>query len=116
MSDVSWMQRYTARLFPELATIGWTHCWNGQLAVTTDHYPHLHTPAENVMICLGYNGRGVAMSTAMGGAIARWAGGAASGELNMPVTTLKEIPFHGLWKLGASARITYGRVRDYLGI
>jgi glycine/D-amino acid oxidase-like deaminating enzyme len=116
MPDVSWMQRYTARLFPELATIGWTHCWNGQLAVTTDHYPHLHTPAENVMICLGYNGRGVAMSTAMGGEIARWAGGTAAGDLNMPVTTLKEIPFHGLWKLGASARITYGRVRDYLGI
>jgi hypothetical protein len=34
----------------------------------------------------------------------------------MPVTTLKEIPFHGQWKLGASARITYGRIRDFLGI
>jgi glycine/D-amino acid oxidase-like deaminating enzyme len=116
MSELGWLQRYTERLFPALANVGWTHCWNGQLAITTDHYPHLHTPAENVMICLGYNGRGVAMSTAMGGEIARWATGAKTSELNMPVTTLKEIPFHGLWKLGASARITYGRIRDFLGI
>ena len=34
----------------------------------------------------------------------------------MPVTTLKEIPFHGFWKLAAHARIAYGRMRDLIQI
>ena len=116
MHDLSWLQRYTTRLFPALADVGWTHCWNGNLAMTSDHYPHLHLPADNVAICLGYNGRGVAMSTVMGSELARWATGASAAELNMPVTTLREIPFHAFWKLGANLRIAYGRLRDSLGI
>ncbi len=34
----------------------------------------------------------------------------------MPVTELKSIPFHGLWRAGVFARITYGRIRDYLQV
>lgn len=116
IEDLTWLQRYTARLFPALRDTRWTHCWNGQLAITADHYPHLHLPAENVAIALGYNGRGVAMSTVMGNELARWATGAQAAELDMPVTNLREIPFHALWKLGASIRITYGRIRDSLGL
>ena len=44
----------------------WTHAWGGRLAMTRDHYPHVHEPAPGVLVCLGYNGRGVAMATAMG--------------------------------------------------
>ena len=40
-------------------------------AITPDHYPHVHEPDESVLVCLGYNGRGVAMSTAMGPQLAR---------------------------------------------
>ena len=49
----------------------WSHAWSGQLAITPDHYPHVHEPDESVLVCLGYNGRGVAMSTAMGPQLAR---------------------------------------------
>lgn len=111
-----WLVRYTERLWPDLRNVRWTHAWNGQLAVTTDHYPHLHEPAPNALICLGYNGRGVAMATAMGGEIARRLTGTPEAELNMPVTDLKAIPFHGLWKQAAAARIVYGRIRDRLGL
>jgi glycine/D-amino acid oxidase-like deaminating enzyme len=111
---LGWLIRYTDRLWPELRGVRWTHAWNGQLAVTTDHYPHFHEPAEGVLISLGYNGRGVAMATAMGGEIARRVLGTPVAELNTPVTTLKEIPFHGLWKTAAAARIVYGRIRDTL--
>ena len=111
-----WLVRYAERLWPSLREVRWAHAWNGQLAVTTDHYPHFHTPAPGVLVSLGYNGRGVAMATAMGGEIARQLTGTPVAELNMPVTDLREIPFHGLWKLGASARIAYGRIRDSLGL
>jgi hypothetical protein len=56
------------------------------------------------------------MSTAMGPELARRIIGGKSAEMNMPVTQLKGIPFHSLWRLGVAARISYGRVRDYLQV
>jgi glycine/D-amino acid oxidase-like deaminating enzyme len=114
--EMKFLIRYAHRLWPQLKQFRFTHGWNGQIAVTTDHYPHIHEPAEGALVCLGYNGRGVAMSTAMGAELARRLIGGASAEMNMPVTELKSIPFHGLWRAGVFARITYGRMRDYLQV
>ncbi len=110
------LKRYAVTLFPELAGIGWTHGWSGQLAITVDHYPHIHEPARGVIACLGYNGRGVAMASAMGSEIARRVVGGSQAEIDMPITTLREIPFHGLWRMGVALRILYGRIRDRLGL
>jgi glycine/D-amino acid oxidase-like deaminating enzyme len=108
--------RYAHRLWPQLRPFKFTHGWNGQLALTTDHYPHIHEPAEGVLICLGYNGRGVAMSTAMGPELARRAMGGRTAEISMPITDLKTIPLQGLWRTAVAARITYDRIRDYLHV
>jgi glycine/D-amino acid oxidase-like deaminating enzyme len=86
------------------------------LAATQDHYPHIHEPDENVLVCLGYNGRGVAMSSAMGPELARRIIGGRTADIDMPVTTLRTIPFHGLWRSGVAARIAYGRIQDMLGL
>ncbi len=107
---------YAERLWPEIRGIRWTHAWSGQVAITPDHYPHVHEPDESVLACLGYNGRGVAMSTAMGPQLARRAIGGKSAEIDMPITTMKEIPFHALWRSAVAARIAYGRIRDWLGL
>jgi len=114
--QMQFLVRYTRRLWPQLRGVKFTHGWNGQLAVTMDHYPHIHEPADGVMVCLGYNGRGVAMSTAMGPQLARRILGGKTSEIDMPITDLKAIPFHGLWKTAVAARITYGRIRDYLNV
>jgi glycine/D-amino acid oxidase-like deaminating enzyme len=114
--EMAFLVRYSQRLWPELRSFKFTHGWNGQLAVTTDHYPHIHEPAEGVLVCLGYNGRGVAMSTTMGPQLARRILGGTAAEIDMPITTLKAIPFHGLWKTAVAARITYGRIRDLLSV
>ena len=107
--------RYARRLFPAIKGARWTHFWNGQLAITPDHYPHLHEPAPGVIAAMGYNGRGVAMATAMGREVARRLLGATEAEMNMPITTLKPIPFHTLWRSAVSARVAYGRMQDWLG-
>jgi len=104
---------YAVRLWPMLRGYCWTHGWSGRLAYTPDHYPHIHEPDESVLICLGYNGRGVAMSSAMGPELARRVMG---GPIDMPVTTLREMPFHRLWRSGVAARIVYGRFRDMLDL
>jgi glycine/D-amino acid oxidase-like deaminating enzyme len=86
------------------------------LAITLDHYPHIHEPAPGVTVCLGYNGRGVAMASAMGPQLAKRILGGRQEEIDMPITDLKPVPFHGLWKTAVAARIAYGRIRDYLHI
>jgi glycine/D-amino acid oxidase-like deaminating enzyme len=112
--QLPYLVRYAHRLWPALRDIRWTHAWSGQLAITPDHYPHLHEPAPGVIACLGYNGRGVAMATVMGEQLARRVLGADTSEIDMPVTTLREIPLHALWHSAVAARVTYGRIRDFL--
>lgn len=108
---------YTRRLWPFIGEVTWSHGWNGQLAMTTDHYPHLSEPADHVIACLGYNGRGIAMATAMGHEIARRITGTAAADLDMPVrSALRPIRFHRLWPLGVKAQIAYGRARMALGL
>jgi glycine/D-amino acid oxidase-like deaminating enzyme len=110
------LQDYARRLWPALTGVRWTHGWNGQLAMTPDHYPHLHEPEPDVLIALGYNGRGVAMATAMGGIIARRIAGEAPDTLDMPVTAITPMRLHALWPLAVQGTIAWGRLRDRLGV
>jgi glycine/D-amino acid oxidase-like deaminating enzyme len=105
---------YARALWPALADVEWTHAWGGRLAMTPDQYPHIHEPANGVLICLGYNGRGVAMATTMGAQLARRISN-PNAELDMPVTGIKGIPLHALWPLAVRATIAYARLSDYLG-
>jgi glycine/D-amino acid oxidase-like deaminating enzyme len=114
--ELRYLTHYAARLWPVLRDARWTHGWSGRLAYTPDHYPHIHEPDPSVLVCLGYNGRGVAMSTAMGPQLARRAIGGTTAEIDMPIAAIKQIPFHALWRSGVAARVAYGRIRDMLGL
>jgi glycine/D-amino acid oxidase-like deaminating enzyme len=111
-----YLQRYALKLWPALRPFTWTHGWNGQLGMTTDGYPHLHEPEPDVLMALGYNGRGVAMATAMGAIIARRVAGEAVETLEMPITDMKPIAFHGLWPLAVQGRLSWGRLRGRMGL
>jgi glycine/D-amino acid oxidase-like deaminating enzyme len=113
--DIGYILRYARRLWPALAGVAWTHGWSGQLAITRDHVPHLHNPAPGLWICLGYNGRGVALATASGAHLARHIVDPAA-PLDLPLSALKPIRMHRFWKLGVTAAVTAGRVRDAFGI
>ena len=114
--DVAYLMRYAERLWPQLKGVAWTHGWNSRLAITGDHYPHVHEPAESLIISLGCNGRGVALSTAMGAQLARRLIGGASAQIDMPVTGIKPIPLHGFWPVAVTGAVIAGRVRDRLGL
>jgi len=104
---------YAHELWPSLRPVPWTHAWGGRLAMTTDQYPHIHEPAPGLVTCLGYNGRGVALSTAMGSQLAKRIL-APSAAIDMPVTTMKPIPLHSLWPIAVRAAIARGRLGDFL--
>jgi len=114
-TDYAHLVGYAVRLWPALASVDWTHWWNGQFALTPDFYPRLHAPAPGLLIALGYSGRGVALATALGAQLAAAAAGAALDTLALPVTGIPRIPFHGMWRVGVAGRLAYGRLLDRLG-
>ncbi len=104
------------RLFPQLGGIEWEHHWGGFVALTTDHLPHLHELEPDIVTALGYNGRGVAMATAMGQQLAEHAAGASASDLDFPVTGLEPIPFHILRKPAVSAVTAWHEARERIGL
>ncbi|QDL90536.1 FAD-binding oxidoreductase [Paroceanicella profunda] len=102
-------------LFPQLGTPDWGHAWGGFLALTTDHFTHLTPLGEGILSATAYNGRGVALATAMGGVLADWATDRPVSALDFPVTDMRPIPFHFLRKPAVQATIQWYRLRDALG-
>jgi glycine/D-amino acid oxidase-like deaminating enzyme len=115
-SSLAYLTRYAGRLWPGLAGARWTHGWNSRLAMTKDHWPHVHEPTGSALIFLGCNGRGVALGTAMGQQLASRLVHGTAFEMAMPITSPKPIRFHGLWPLGVKSVVLYGRIRDRLGL
>jgi glycine/D-amino acid oxidase-like deaminating enzyme len=113
-SAVAYLMRYAVRLWPALRGVRWTHGWNSRLAMTADHYPHVHEPGPGALAYLGCNGRGVALATAMGGQLARRLVEGEAAEIDMPITNVKPIRFHALWPVAVKSVVLYGRIRDRL--
>jgi glycine/D-amino acid oxidase-like deaminating enzyme len=114
-ASIKHLLAYARQLWPAIGRLEWTHAWGGQLAMTTDHYPHIHEPQAGVTICLGYNGRGVAMATLMGALLAARIADTAA-RFDMPISALRRIPLHVFWRTGVRAAIIRGRFNDWLGI
>lgn len=113
--DFRTLVAHATRLFPVLKAVEWTHRWNGQVAVTWDHLPHLHEPEPGLLVGLGYNGRGVAMATITGRMLARRAAGGGPETLDLPLTRISPIPFHAGWPLAVKARLKWDRLREGAG-
>lgn len=97
-ATLRYLIRCAEALYPDLRGVGWSYFWNGQVAVTEDHFPHLHEPAPGLIVALGYNGRGIAMATMIGRIVARRLLGAHESELELPVTGIKPFRFHAFWR------------------
>lgn len=114
--QMEFLARYARQLWPDLGPFAFEAGWNGQIAITTDHYPHVHEPAEGVLAVLGCNGRGVALTTALGPQLARRLVEGAAAQIDLPVTPIRPVPFHDFWKLGVYAGIAGGRIKDRLDL
>ncbi len=101
-------------LYPHLGEVELEFFWCGRVALTVDHMPHLHELVPGVTACLGYNGRGVAMSTAMGKVLAERATGTALEDLPLPASSLRPIPFHGLRQPALTVVVAWKKMLDRL--
>lgn len=101
------------RTFPAIADLGIARRWSGQLALTMDGLPHLHTPAPGLFAMLGYNGRGIALATAFGRMISDWL--AEGREPAFPVTPIRTIGWHRIRKPVMNAGIRWYWLKDRMG-
>ncbi|ABD56868.1 NAD(P)/FAD-dependent oxidoreductase [Jannaschia sp. CCS1] len=114
LGGFDWLMKDVARVFPQLRDVKWTYRWGGNIAVTEDHLPHLHEPQAGLIVGLGYNGRGVAMSNVMGRVMAERILGAPPEDLPFPVTDVAGIPMRRLKMVGMKHVIRWMKFLDYL--
>jgi glycine/D-amino acid oxidase-like deaminating enzyme len=111
---VEWLIKDAERVFPQLRGVNWSYRWGGKVALTEDRLPHLHEPKPGLIVGLGYNGRGVAISNIMGKVLAKRVLGANPNELPFPTSPIMKIPFRSLKKTLEGPAIWFLRLLDYL--
>jgi glycine/D-amino acid oxidase-like deaminating enzyme len=95
---------------PDLPPLAFS--WSGMASVMPDFLPRLVELGPNLIAGFACNGRGIALSTAMGRELAGWAAGQDIASLAIPVRSATRIPFHGLARLAPNAMLPVSIVRD----
>lgn len=102
------------RAFPAFKTPPkMTEYWHGTFAVVPDRKPRLYRLAPGLVFGGVYSGRGVGLSMTLGQRIGRWAIGAeADGDMPLPVTTMRPVPFHAMATKIANHMHVWNRLQD----
>ena len=108
------MIKDVSQIFPSLKNVDWKFRWGGKLAVTDDHLPHYHEPEAGLIVGLGYNGRGVAMSHVMGKCLADRVLDMPVKQLPFPSTKINSIPFWGIQMMGVGPVVSVMKILDKL--
>lgn len=87
-----------------------SYAWSGMASVMPDYLPRLVQLAPGLMAGFACNGRGIAMSTAMGRELAAWAFGGKTPAI--PIRDLERIPFHALTRLAPNALLPISMAKD----
>jgi glycine/D-amino acid oxidase-like deaminating enzyme len=97
---------------PELPPLEYS--WSGMAAVEPDFLPHLVDLGPGLIAGFACNGRGIAMTIAMGRVLADWAGGANAKDLPLPFAPPSPIPFHSLMRHAPNVLLPLSILRDRL--
>ncbi|RNJ45047.1 oxidoreductase [Mesorhizobium erdmanii] len=88
--------------------------WSGMAAVEPDFLPHLLDLGPGLIAGRACNGRGIAMTTAMGKVLADWAAGTEARDLPLPFAPPAPIPFHALLRHAPNMLLGWSMLRDRL--
>ncbi len=106
------LRRDAQRIYPQLKGVKWRWQWGGKIAVTEDRVPRFMEPEPGLLVGMGYNGRGVAMSHVMGKVLADRALGAPADSLPFPVSKPDPMAFRRIQALGKGIAITAMQMMD----
>ncbi|TPO00968.1 FAD-binding oxidoreductase, partial [Mesorhizobium sp. CU2] len=88
------------------------YSWTGVAAIEPDFLPRLIDLGPDMIAGFGCNGRGIAMTTAMGKALADWASGADAHDLPLPSAPPSPIPLHGVVRYAPNVMLAWSILRD----
>ncbi len=97
---------------PDLPPLAYS--WSGLATVMPDYLPRIVELAPNLIAGFACNGRGIAMSTAMGKELATWAAGTELHDLALPLRPAHQLPLHSLTRLAPNALLPISMMRDQL--
>ncbi|RUZ55014.1 FAD-dependent oxidoreductase [Mesorhizobium sp. M7A.F.Ca.CA.004.05.2.1] len=97
---------------PDLPPLAYS--WSGMAAVEPDFLPHLIDLGPGLIAGRACNGRGIAMTTAMGKVLADWASGTEARDLPLPFASPAPIPFHALLRHAPNMLLGWSMLRDRL--
>jgi glycine/D-amino acid oxidase-like deaminating enzyme len=108
-------QKFCKRLrdfFPDIPAPRAEFSWTGTIAVTMDSYPRYFDVAPNMDAVIGCNGRGVALTTALGRELARHYTSGGKEGFTLPREKPKAIPMRRFAELGPSFWLPLSEFRD----
>lgn len=115
---VARMSRYFLRrlhrYLPGLPTLEPAYAWTGVVATTPDLLPEIWTVGKGLYAPVGCNGRGIAVTTAMGAALARFVATGEASALPVRLGPPRERAFHPILGLGPSAWLGWNRLKDWI--
>ncbi len=90
------IERRLTKIFPQFENPEIDFVWTGYVGMTRDFTPHFHKLGPNGWAWVGCNGRGVALSVALGKELARAVAQPNDKALPFPITEIKTLPLQPL--------------------
>jgi glycine/D-amino acid oxidase-like deaminating enzyme len=99
-------------MLPQLPELEPAYAWQGRLAAARDFMPRLMELGQDGWSAIACNGRGMAMTTALGRRIALWLAGGANAPLPVAVTKPDPVAIPSLASLAFSVWLPWNRRTD----
>lgn len=115
-SDKDRIHQAFKNVFPQFKPEDIEFYWGGRIAHNKDGLPQLHEPAPGILAGLGFNGRGMAMSTVMGRILSERVLGKEQQDMSISTTPYKSFAFHRFHEVGVSVATKYYEMRDTMEI
>lgn len=109
-------ESFLARLhkyLPGLPPLQATYAWRGVAATTENFLPAVWSVGRNLYAPIGCNGRGVAVATSLGRALAAFAASGDARDLPVAVTAPQPRPFHSILSTGPSLWLLWNQCKDW---
>ena len=101
------------KYLPGLPTLAPAYAWTGVVATTPDLLPEIWTVGRGLYAPVGCNGRGIAVTTAMGAALARFVATGDVAALPVRLGPPRERAFHPILAVGPSVWLAWNRLKDW---
>lgn len=99
-------------ILPILPEVEPEFVWQGRLGAARDFMPRLMDIGEGAWSAIACNGRGMAMTTALGKALGRWLAGGSNEAVPLAITKPDPVALPSLAPLAFSVWLPFNRMKD----